>query len=147
MPKPYFSPRVPDPAYRPAAGTVPTVDTAVAVRAGSGPGGARLFIKPSEPVRPGAAVPAHGNVAVPGSTPSVIQDIVTSPVRSHVATGFSAQKHHDPLARVIVEPSRFKPVQPRVVAVSADTVAAELESTHYPRAPIRRHKRKKRGFP
>lgn len=140
---PYFADRVPDPAYRPVAGSAPTVLPAVQ----KGEPVLGTSHPDSAPTRRGARVPVHGVAAVPGSVPSVLDPITTSSnglATMHVGHVMTSQmpivieavlieSASNPAARPTENVGAFSPEPPE-----------ELAPVHYPRHPVSRHMRKKR---
>lgn len=138
----YFAPRVRDAAYRPVAGSLPTTDDGRAVEPGHGIGGAVEVRNPAEPSRQGAPPPATGTVAVPGSGPVVIDDVVQS---SGVNRSTFVAPPGAAASSIVIEECDFRPGTAAVVSIEqSPRHAPGLEPLRYPRAPVERHKRKRR---
>ncbi len=136
---PYFRVTVPNTGAVPAAGSVPT--TLPSVSKPRPPGTTHHVVQ--APLPRTSVVLADGRVTLPGSAPSVLDPLVSSGALASMSSGHISARPVDQDAPVVILEDADDPADRETVLTIEAEPAAPEGATHYPRDPIRRHRRDK----
>lgn len=132
---PYFRPTVPNTGAVPAAGSIPTALPSVS----SGLPVKSTFHNVVAPL-PRTRLAVNGSVSLPGSVPTVLDDLQSSGTLASMASGHVSATPVDAAAPVVVVEAAENPANRATPLVIEGEPPEAPGAVHYPREPIRRHR-------